>query len=184
MHTFYLFLCIFFVYLLVSACRQKMEIANSQLSLRPKNCKQRQQFTSASIQPNWHRPASSGPYLGNLPMGGGVPPSGTFNSTAYFNLHALGAAASPLDRTQGGVSSTTSNYLFHYDLRPINAAVFESNNPHFRSIKELSALESAVMARDASTSITSNNIKGCCLLLDCLLDNEQRTTLYLYTYDE
>ena len=42
-------------------------------------------------------------------MGGGVPTSGTFNSTAYFNLHALGAAASPLDRTQCSVSSTTSN---------------------------------------------------------------------------
>ena len=127
------FHCIFFVYLLVSACRQKkrrLQILNYPSVRRIVNDKQ---FTSASIQPNGHRPASSGPYLGNLPMGGGVgvPPFGTFNSTAYFNLHALGAAASPLDRTQGGVFSTTANYLFHYDSYPTNTAVFEFNNPHF-----------------------------------------------------
>ena len=74
-------------------------------------------FCWPSIQPNWDRPVSPGPYLGNLPMGGGVPTSETFNSTAYINLHALGAAALPLDRTQGGVSSTTSNNVFRYDLQ-------------------------------------------------------------------
>ena len=128
---FILFLCIILCIFWCQLAAKKLtpQILNYRISVR--RIVTDEQFTSASIQPNWHQPASSGPYLGNLPMGGGVPPSGTFNFTVYFNLHALGAAASPLDRTQGGISSTTSNYLFHYDLRPINVAVFELNNPHF-----------------------------------------------------
>ena len=80
-----------------------------------------------------HRIPSSQPHLTNLPMGGGTRHPENLNSTAYFNLHALGTAPSPLDRTQGGVFSTTANYLFHYDSCscPTNTAVFELNNPHF-----------------------------------------------------
>jgi len=83
-------------------------------------------FNSTQLTPT----PSSRPHLANLPMGDGARPPGNFNLTASFNLHALGASASPLDPFQGGVWFTTSQNLDDFALWPIDASVSRTNNPH------------------------------------------------------